>query len=126
MNKIQLLAAIALASTVAACDRPDSSRASANQANPPVPPATASTTPATRDNDTAALPPSQRPVEPTPATHAGNPQPEAPPAPTARDTTANAPQAPLTKSEETSAMPKAGQANNYNSPAYDPKQDAKR
>lgn len=57
---------------------------------------------------------------PTPSTHAGAPAPEAPATATAKDTPANNPQGDLTKAEENTAMPKAGQANNHSSPALDP------
>jgi hypothetical protein len=57
---------------------------------------------------------------PTPSTHAGAPAPEAPATATAKDTPANNPQGNLSPAEENTAMPKAGQANNHSSPAFDP------
>ncbi len=53
------------------------------------------------------------PPEPTPSTHAGAPQSEAPPVPTARDTPAAGPTKDLTASEEAHAMPKPGQTDNH-------------
>jgi hypothetical protein len=89
--------------------------ACSDQAEPPATsaaPATQATPPAAASADA--------PPAPTPSTHAGGPAPEAPAAATAKDTPANNPQGELTRSEENTAMPKAGQANNHSSPAFDP------
>ena len=55
----------------------------------------------------------------TPSTHSGDPQPEAAPAATARDTAANRPMDDLTKSKESSSLPMAGQVNNHSTTATD-------
>lgn len=99
-------ALVAIALGAAACaDKPEPSVTL-------TPPATPSAPPATSQADTAPAP--------TPATHAGAPAPEAPATATAKDTPANNPQGDLTRAEENTAMPKAGQANNHSSPAFDP------
>ena len=101
--------AVALIATVlgaAAC---------ADNPEPPVtstPPVTQSAPPAPTQADTAPAP--------TPSTHSGAPAPEAPATATAKDTPANNPQGDLTRAEENTAMPKAGQVNNHSSPAFDP------
>jgi hypothetical protein len=101
--------AVALVATVlgaAACaDRPESAVTF-------TPPVTQSAPPASSQADTAPAP--------TPSTHAGAPVLEAPATATAKDTPANNPQGDLTRAEENTAMPKAGQANNHSSPAFDP------
>ena len=84
----------------------------------PEPPAT-STTPVTQSTPPANAS-ADAPPAPTPPTHAGAPAPEAPATATAKDTPANNPQGDLTRAEENTAMPKAGQANNHSSPAFDP------
>ena len=99
-----LVAALALGAS--ACSDPSGTSA------PPVP--TARTAPTSN-----AAGPSE--PAPTPPTHAGTPVPEAPPTATAKDAPANNPQGELSKAEENTAMPKAGQANNHSSPAFDPK-----
>lgn len=98
------LAAVALAAT-ACTDKPEAPFAS-------TPPVTQSASPAASGTG--------REPAPTPSTHAGTPAPEAPATATAKDTSANNPQGDLTRSEENTAMPKAGQANNHSSPAFDP------
>jgi hypothetical protein len=57
--------------------------------------------------------------EATPSTHSGAPQPDAPAAPTARDTPASDPAKTLTPSEEANSMPKAGQTDNHFTPSID-------
>lgn len=96
--------AIALGAT-ACTDKPESPSTSAQ-------PVTQSASPATSGTG--------REPAPTPSTHAGTPVPDAPATGTARDTSANNPQGDLTRGEENTAMPKAGQANNHSSPAFDP------
>ena len=64
-------------------------------------------------NVPAAKPDRDSPPQPTPATHAQAPQPDAPPATTARDTPTSDPTKTLTPSEESNAMPKPGQTDNH-------------
>ena len=99
-----VLVAIVLGAT--ACSDPPEPRATST------PPVTQATPPASASADT--------PPAPTPSTHSGAPAPDAPATATAKDTPANNPQGDLTRAEENTAMPKAGQANNHSSPAFDP------
>lgn len=82
-------------------------------------PTVTSTTPVTQSAPPASAQADTVPA-PTPSTHTGAPVPEAPATATAKDTPANNPQGDLTRPEENTAMPKAGQANNHSSPAFDP------
>jgi hypothetical protein len=82
-------------------------------------PSATSTTPLTQSTPPAKAS-ADAPPAPTPSTHAGAPVPDAPATATAKDTPANNPQGDLTRAEENTAMPKAGQANNHSSPAFDP------
>lgn len=103
-------AAIAAALALAACnDAPDTPKTSGTTGGQV---ATQSTVP-------PAQPDRDSPPAMPPATHSGTPQPEAPAAPTARDTAANQPLGELPKSQETSSLPKAGQVNNHSSTALD-------
>ena len=89
--------------------------ACADKTEPPVTstaPVTQSAPPASAQADTVPAP--------TPSTHTGAPAPEAPATATAKDAPANNPQGDLTRAEENTAMPKAGQVNNHSSPAFDP------
>ena len=61
---------------------------------------------------------------PDPSVPAANSVPGPAPAATAKDDSANRPKGDMTKAEESSAMPKAGQANNHSSTALDPKKPA--
>ena len=107
------LVAIVLGAT--ACSDPPEPRATST------PPVTQATPPASASADTPpANVSADVPPAPTPSTHAGAPVPEAPATATAKDTPANNPQGDLTRAEENTAMPKAGQANNHSSPAFDP------
>ena len=119
-SRLSLVAPVlALALALGACSRQgDPARDYNASSNPSVPPSTgmAPSTP-------ASPAPGAAPAA-TPETHAGTPQPGVPAGPTARDSQANRPQGDLTKQEESNAMPKAGQVNNYNSPAYEPKKGA--
>lgn len=67
----------------------------------------------------AAKPDRDTPPQPTPATHAQTPQPEAAAAPTARDTPASEPTSTLTPAQESNAMPKPGQTDNHFTPSLD-------
>jgi hypothetical protein len=98
------LVAIVLGAT-ACSDRPEPSETSTTPATQATPPAPVS---------------ADAPPAPTPSTHAGAPAPDAPATATAKDTPANNPQGDLTRAEENTAMPKAGQVNNHSSPAFDP------
>lgn len=82
-------------------------------------PSVTSTTPMTQSAPPASAQADTVPA-PTPSTHTGAPVPEAPATATAKDTPANNPQGDLTRTEEKTAMPKAGQVNNHSSPAFDP------
>jgi hypothetical protein len=71
---------------------------------------------------TVVVPAPERSSPPPPATVPPVPPVSSQPAPdsaTAKDTPANNPTGTLTKEQESSAMPKAGQANNHSSPAMD-------
>ncbi|MCL4761641.1 MAG: hypothetical protein KJ018_07635 [Burkholderiales bacterium] len=111
MRTTLLLLAIPTALTLAAC----------GQDTPPAPKTTEA--PGTSVATQSSVPPAQpdRTTAPAdaPATHSGTPQPEAPAAGTARDTAANQPLDDLSKAEENTALPKAGQVNNHSSPAMD-------
>lgn len=112
MRHTLFILAIPAALALAACGRDD------------VPPApkvgeAPGTSVAAQSAPPAAAPDRESPTAQTPATHAGTPQPEAPAAPTARDTAANKPLDDLTKAEENTALPKAGQVNNHSSTAMD-------
>ena len=61
---------------------------------------------------------------PDPSVPAANSVPGPAPAATAKDDSSNRPKSDMTKAEESSAMPKAGQANNHSSTALDPKKPA--
>ena len=98
------LVAIVLGAT-ACSDRPEPRATSTQPVTQATPPASAS---------------ADAPPAPTPSTHSGAPAPDAPATATAKDTPANNPQGDLTRAEENTAMPKAGQANNHSSPAFDP------
>lgn len=99
-------ALVAIVLGAAACaDQPEPSVSSTTPVTPSAPPASSQ---------------ADAPPGPTPSTHAGAPTPEAPATATAKDTPANNPQGDLTRAEENAAMPKAGQANNHSSPAFDP------
>jgi hypothetical protein len=107
-----LAAALAAAFALSACG---------NDANPPAPKTSGTTTDnvATQSTVPPAATDRDSPPAATPSTHAAAPQPEAAPAPTARDTSANQPLGELPKSQEVSSLPKAGQVNNHSSPAMD-------
>jgi len=106
MKPALAVAVVAIALGAAACsDKPEPPVTSAVPSMQPTPPA----------NPSADASPA-----PTPSTHAGAPAPGAPATATAKDTPANNPQGDLTRAEENTAMPKAGQANNHSSPAFDP------
>jgi hypothetical protein len=107
------VAAIAAALALAACGN--------DAPNTPAPKTSGTTSDQVATQST--VPPAQAdrdsPPAMPPATHSGTPQPEAPAAPTARDTAANQPLGELPKSQETSSLPKAGQVNNHSSTAMD-------
>jgi len=106
MKPAYVLTVVAIALGVAACaDNPD--------------PSIKTTLPVTRSAPPAPALTDATPA-PTPSTHAGAPATEAPATATAKDTPGNNPQGNLTSAEENTAMPKAGQANNHSSPAFDP------
>jgi hypothetical protein len=127
MKTVTVLAVLASASLLAACDRADNTATTApgvgNPATtadvrassvPPITPSTTATTPPALPAP-ADLPHGAGDAAPdaaaanagAPGTHSG----------TARDTPATSPDAKLTPQEESTAMPKAGQVNNYNTPA---------
>jgi len=107
MKPALAIAVVAIALGAAACsDKPE----------PPV----TSAVPTMQPTTPPANPSADASPAPAPSTHAGAPAPEAPATATAKDTPANNPQGDLTRAEENTAMPKAGQANNHSSPAFDP------
>jgi hypothetical protein len=53
------------------------------------------------------------------------PDPQAPDGPAARDSRASNPRGEMTPQEESTAMPKAGQANNHSSPSLEPRGESK-
>lgn len=110
------LLAAAVSLGVAACG--NESPSSPNSPAPKVGASDASSV-ASQSTVSAAQADRTSPPAGTPPTHAGTPQPEAAPAPTARDTSANQPMGDLTKSKESSSLPLAGQVNNHSSPATD-------
>lgn len=65
------------------------------------------------------------PIEETPDTHKIAEAAPAPEAPTARDTTANAPAATLTEKKDKNELPLAGQVNNHSSDAFQAGRDEK-
>lgn len=99
---VPLVAAIGGALIVLGCDRerppiPEANAAAQSEAQRPPPPV----------ND-PSVPPASSAVGATTG-------------PTARDAASTQPNAPMTKQEESSEMPKANQANNHSSTALDPK-----
>jgi hypothetical protein len=115
LKNTALAAALALAAAATGCGEQDRTTGP-TAANPTVPPATPSA---------PTVSSSSAPASTSSSPTAGlAPQPPAGAAPTAQDSTALRPQQELTKSEEAYSMPKSGQVNNYNSPAYEPKQGA--
>ena len=105
--KPKLSVSILLASTVfmtAACSRED-------RPPPAAPAAPVPSDPARTPAPSANVPPL--------------PDPKAPDGPPGRDSKASNPQGELTRREESTAMPKPGQANNHSSPAFDSSQDAR-
>jgi hypothetical protein len=101
------LACAAALALVAACDQ--TPETSAGMSAAPSTPAGAATerTPYATSPPAVPVPPAdtvQRPAS----------------APTARDTKGNDPTGTLTKEQESSGMPKAGQANNHSSPSLEP------
>jgi hypothetical protein len=108
-----LAAAVAVAWGVAACGNETPSNVPA--------PKVGGTTATEAMQSSLPSAPTDRDAPPaaTPSTHSGDPQPEAAPAPTARDTAANRPMDDLTKSKESSSLPMAGQVNNHSSTATD-------
>lgn len=107
MNLAVLLISLAAAAFVSACDERPSSPASDMQPN------VASPSPGPTPVPTPAPPAA---TDPTPRATAGASAAETA---TAQDSKANNPTGTLTKEEESSAMPKAGQANNHSSPALE-------
>lgn len=102
---VPVIVALGGALIVMGCDRP----------GPEAPPAVAQQQAPARTTPAPTPPVSDPSVPPAGAAL------DAASAPTARDTSANQPNAELTKREETAEMPKANQANNHSSTALDPK-----
>jgi hypothetical protein len=111
MRHTPILVAITTAFALAACGETTPPAPKVGDAPGTSVAAQAMTTPATADRDA--------PPAATPSTHDATPQPEAPAAPTARDTAAQKPMDDLSKSKETSSLPLPGQVNNHSTPALD-------